>query len=133
MRDPIVCFLKSTSLVRSTFDIPDDVGLKKRTLVYHGQGTATLSHPVSVPRLNPPWRFPGKNLFCKITLRRKKFGFFTYPKILHKLFHPGKNTASLIVSREFLDFNWWVLYYPYDVTDTPWCVATSHRSHGNAR
>ena len=62
-----------------------------------------------------PGKFPGENLFRKITPRRKTFGFFTSLKILHNLFHPEENTASLIVSREFLDFTQWVLILPL------WC------------
>ena len=37
-----------------------------------------------------PGKFPGENLFHKITPRRKTFGFFTSPTILHNLLHPGK-------------------------------------------
>ena len=59
-----------------------------------------------------PGKFPGENLFCIITPRRKTFRFFTSPTIFHNLFHPRKNTGSLIVPSEFLDFTQWVLILP---------------------
>ena len=80
-----------------------------------------------------PGKFPGGNLLRKITTRRKTFGFFTSPTILHNLFHPGKYTASLIVPSEFCISPNEFWYYPCEITDKPWCVATSHWNHGNAR
>ena len=64
------------------------------------------------PGWNHPGKFLGENLFRKITSRRKAFGFFTSPTILHNLFHLGKNTPSLIVPSEFFDFTQWVLILP---------------------
>ena len=64
----------------------------------------TFLHPVSVPRPKPPGKVPRWNLLRKITPQRKTFGSFTSPTILHNLFHPGKNTSSLAVTIEFLDF-----------------------------
>ena len=59
-----------------------------------------------------PGKFPGEDLLGKITPRRKMFGSFTSPTILHNLFHPGKNTVSLMVPSEFLGFTRWVLILP---------------------
>ena len=49
-----------------------------------------LQHPVSVPRLHPPRKYPGENLVRKITPKRKAFGFSTSPIISNKLVHPGR-------------------------------------------
>ena len=64
-----------------------------------------VKQPVSVPRLNPPWTVSRWKSVHNITPRRNStFGFFTSPTILHNLFHPGKNTASLVVPSECLNF-----------------------------
>ena len=60
-----------------------------------------------------PGKFSGENPLCKITPRRKTFGFFTSPTIkCITYFTPGKNTPTLIVPSEFLDFTQWVLILP---------------------
>ena len=59
-----------------------------------------------------PGKFPGENLFRKITPQRNTSGSFTSQTILHNLFHPGKNTGLLIVPSEFLNINRWVLILP---------------------
>ena len=38
-----------------------------------------------------PEKFPGENLFHKITPQRKTFGFFTSPTKMHNLIHPRKS------------------------------------------
>ena len=51
-----------------------------------------------------PGEFPGENLFCKITPRRKTFGFITSLAILYNLLHPVENTKSWIIPNEFMNF-----------------------------
>ena len=60
-----------------------------------------------------PGKFSGENPLCKITPRRKTFGFFTSPTIkCITYFTPGKNTRTLIIPSEFLDFTQWDLILP---------------------
>ena len=72
-----------------------------------------LKHPVSVPQLNLPQKVPQWKSVHKITPRRNTLGFLTSPTILHNLFHPTKNTASLIIPSEVLNFIRWVLILPF--------------------
>ena len=73
------------------------------------------------PDRSHPGKFPGENLLRKITPQRKTFGSFTSPTILHNLFHPGKNTSSLAVTIEFLDFthHWIFGFHPMSFDITP--------------
>ena len=92
-----------------------------------------LKHPVLVPQLNPRQKVSRWKSVHKITARRNTFGFFTSLTILHNLFHPGKNTTSLIVPTDFLNFTHEFWHYFSDITDTPWYVAIPHWNHSNAR
>ena len=51
-----------------------------------------------------PGEFPDGNLIRKFTAQWKVFGTFTSLTIVHILLYPEKNTESLIVSSEFLNF-----------------------------
>ena len=62
------------------------------------------------PSWNHPGKFPVENLFRKITPRKNSLGFFTFPTILHNLFHPGKNITLLTVLGECLDITRWFFY-----------------------
>ena len=91
MRDPIVCFLKSRSLVTSTFDIPDDIGLRKRTLVYRGQETATLFTPcLSTPAECTLEGSPVKICSVKSLSGEKSLDFLPTRKFCINYFTPGK-------------------------------------------
>ena len=92
--------------------------------------TYTLSQ---YPGRIQPGKILSETLSRKITPRRKTFGFFTSLTILHNLFHPGKNTASLVVPSEFLDYTRWILILPLWYYWTPWCFALSHWNYDNAR
>ena len=88
----------------------------QRSFFYEFNLIITIAYVNNTLSQYPGWihprKFPGEYLFHKIITRGNTFGFFTSPTILHNLFHPVKNSASLIVPSEFSDFTWWVLILP---------------------
>ena len=69
------------------------------------QGRVDSYIPSQYPSWIQPGKFPGENLFRKITPRRKTFGFFTSATIVHNLFHPGKKCPNIDSPQWIFEFH----------------------------